>query len=109
MNNSITLDDLFVNLGVKALMSRGWTEQDKKESVAVSVALAELPLHIYLLQGGINALGVNLLKNATVWLNDLVLLQKVNDFLNYPSRESGISVLNELNKIKVKNCLSNKD
>jgi hypothetical protein len=44
-----------------------------------------------------------------VWLNDLVLLQKVNDFLNYPSRESGISVLNELNKIKVKNCLSNKD
>ncbi len=30
MNNSITLDDLFVNLGVKALMSRSWTEQDKK-------------------------------------------------------------------------------
>ena len=68
-----------------------------------------ISLHIYLLQGGINALGVNLLKNATVWLNDLMLLQKVNDFLNYPSRESGISVLNELNKIKVKNCLSNKD
>ncbi len=71
-------------------------------------ALAELPMHIYLLQGGINALGVQLLKSATVWLDDLVLLQKVNDFLNYPSRESGLVVLNELNKIKVKNYLPNK-
>ena len=109
MNNSITLDDLLVNLGVKAVISRPWTEQDRRDSVALCVVVVELGVVLYNYYGGLNDGWIQVLKNATIWLDDLVLLQKVNDFLNYPSRESGISVLNELNKIKVKNCLSKKD
>ena len=42
MNNNITLDDLLVNLGIKAVISQPWTEQDKKDSVALCLVVVEL-------------------------------------------------------------------
>lgn len=105
MNNNITLDDLLVNLGIKAVISQPWTEQDKKDSVALCLVVVELGLLLYNYHGGLNDVWLQLLKNATVWLDDIILLQKVNDFLSCPSREHMTDVLNELNKIKVKNGL----
>ena len=105
MNNNITLDDLLVNLGIKAVISQPWTEQDKKDSVALCLVVVELGLLLYNYHGSLNDVWLQLLKNATVWLDDIILLQKVNDFLSYPSRERMTDVLNELNKIKVKNGL----